>query len=149
MGSPVRVVWVTMSRLTERRRHAAWAVELLAAGALGGAPAAGATEPAPVPQLSWRDCDDGLECATAKVPLDHDRPHGRQIELALIRFPATDREHRIGSLLIHPGGSGGAGDVLTSFNPCVLAAMLGYLEERQLPRAGRRLPARAPVLPLT
>ena len=43
------------------------------------------------------------------MPLDHSRPRGRTIDLALVRFPAVDREHRIGSLFIHPGGSGGAG----------------------------------------
>ena len=73
------------------------------------APAAGASDQAPVPKLAWKACDDGFECATAKVPLDHDRPHGRTLELALIRYPATDREQRIGSLFVHPGGSGGAG----------------------------------------
>ena len=78
------------------------------------APAASATER----PLAWRDCDGGFECATAKVPLDHDRPHGRSIELALIRFGATDRAQRIGSLFIHPG------------------ALLAYLEDLTLPAPG-------------
>jgi hypothetical protein len=75
----------------------------LAASALIAAPA-GAAERAPVPQLDWKDCDDGFQCATAKVPLDHTRPHGRTIEIALVRSPATDSEHRIGSLFMNPGG---------------------------------------------
>ncbi len=79
-----------------------WALTIVAAAALAAPAAASAA-------LPWQDCDDGFECATAKVPLDYDHPHGRQIELALIRLPATDRAHRIGSLFIHPGGSGGAG----------------------------------------
>jgi pimeloyl-ACP methyl ester carboxylesterase len=88
----------------------ATAVVLLAVtAALAAAPLAGAHERPPVPQLDWRDCDDGFQCATAKVPLDYERPHGRKIELSLIRYQATDREHRIGSLFVHPGGSGGEG----------------------------------------
>ena len=63
---------------------------------------------APIPKLDWRDCDDGFQCATAKVPLDYDSPRGRTIELALIRAPAADPSRKIGSLFAHPGGSGGA-----------------------------------------
>jgi pimeloyl-ACP methyl ester carboxylesterase len=81
---------------------------VLAALALTAAPA-GAAEHAPVPQLQWKDCDDGFQCATAEVPRDYSRPHGATIELALIRRPATDREHRIGSLFLNPGGPGGSG----------------------------------------
>jgi pimeloyl-ACP methyl ester carboxylesterase len=79
----------------------ATASSLTAAGAPPGAP--------PVPRLTWTDCDDGFQCATAKVPLDHAKPRGRAISLALIRLPATDRRHRIGSLFVNPGGPGGSG----------------------------------------
>ncbi|WP_245623015.1 alpha/beta hydrolase [Spirillospora albida] len=44
-----------------------------------------------------------------KVPLDYDKPSGDTIDLALIRFPATRREGRIGSLLFNFGGPGGDG----------------------------------------
>ena len=51
-----------------------------------------------------------FECgATAQVPLDYDQPHGATISLALIRLPATDPAHRIGSLFLNPGGPGGSG----------------------------------------
>jgi pimeloyl-ACP methyl ester carboxylesterase len=96
----------------------------LAAIALTAAPA-GAAERAPVPQLDWKDCDDGSQCATAEVPLDHSRPHGRMIDLALVRFPAVDREHRIGSLFIHPGGSGGAGVQFVRGAPPQVLALIG------------------------
>jgi pimeloyl-ACP methyl ester carboxylesterase len=88
--------------------RAALLAAALATLAVTAAPA-GAAEHAPVPRLQWKDCDDGFQCATATVPLDHRRPRGRTIDLALVRFPAADREHRIGSMFIHPGGSGGAG----------------------------------------
>jgi hypothetical protein len=35
---------------------------------------------AAVPRLDWRSCGEaapGFECATAQVPLDHDRPAGQ------------------------------------------------------------------------
>jgi alpha/beta hydrolase fold len=43
------------------------------------------------------------------VPLDYDRPKGRQITLALTRLPAGDPSRRIGSLFINPGRPGGSG----------------------------------------
>jgi pimeloyl-ACP methyl ester carboxylesterase len=66
---------------------------------------------APVPRLVWRTCEDApaFECATARVPLDYDRPLGETITLALTRLPATDRRGRIGSLFLNPGGPGGSG----------------------------------------
>lgn len=60
---------------------------------------------------NWQACPDqtGFECATLQVPLDYTHPNGAQISLALIRHPATDPAHRIGSLLWNPGGPGGSG----------------------------------------
>ena len=85
----------------------------LAALAIGAAPAGAADrttpEGAPVPELDWRDCDGGFECATANVPRDYRRPHGTKVRLALIRHRALDQEHRIGSLFLNPGGPGGSG----------------------------------------
>ena len=61
------------------------------------------------PRVVWRACGDGLECATFRVPLDYDKPHGRSIELALIRLPAGNPARRIGSLFTNPGGPGTSG----------------------------------------
>jgi pimeloyl-ACP methyl ester carboxylesterase len=65
--------------------------------------------PAAASDLHWRDCDGGFQCATAKVPLDYAKPHGRTVRLAVIKHPALDQEHRIGSLFLNPGGPGGSG----------------------------------------
>ncbi len=43
------------------------------------------------------------------MPLDHDRPRGRTISLALARVPADGRGGRIGTLFLNPGGPGGSG----------------------------------------
>ncbi|NBE51876.1 alpha/beta hydrolase [Streptomyces boluensis] len=51
----------------------------------------------------------GWECATMKAPLDHARPDGETIDVALIRRKATDPDRRIGSLLYNFGGPGGSG----------------------------------------
>ena len=58
--------------------------------------------------LSWSNCNVGMQCATAKAPLDWSDPSGETIELALIRQPATSG-NRVGSLLVNPGGPGGSG----------------------------------------
>jgi pimeloyl-ACP methyl ester carboxylesterase len=59
----------------------------------------------------WVGCDDGLECATVTVPLDHGDPSGPTIDLALVRVPAPDRDGSgvLGSILVNPGGPGGSG----------------------------------------
>jgi len=93
-----------------RRRHIAAA--LLLVGAVAGSAVASAASPMDdhrslaVPTLSWSDCGDGLECATASVPLDYDRPSGQHIALSLARLPARDRANRIGTLFVNNGGPG-------------------------------------------
>jgi pimeloyl-ACP methyl ester carboxylesterase len=85
----------------------ALAVAALAAAApAASAHAATTPEGVPVPKLDWRDCDGGFQCATADVPRDYSRPHGATVRLALVRRPAVDQSHRIGSLFLNPGGPG-------------------------------------------
>ena len=84
---------------------------LLLAGTIAAPAVAAANGPqhgdrSSVPQLAWADCGDGLQCATASVPLDHDRPAGRHISLSVARLPATDQAHRIGTLFVNNGGPG-------------------------------------------
>ena len=89
------------------------AVLVLAAAASTGPASAAVAGPAPasppVSRLSWAACGGGFECSTARVPLDYDRPHGRRIDIALIRLPAADPDRRIGSLFVNPGGPGNSG----------------------------------------
>ena len=83
----------------------------VAAAVLPGASGRAMASPAQpgVPVLHWVACGNGFECTTAAVPLDYDHPGGPAISLALIRLPATDQAHRIGSLLTNPGGPGNSG----------------------------------------
>src|SRR4051812_29142118 len=92
-----------------------------AAFALAFLPAASAV--ADVPDLRWRGCGDGVRCASARVPIDHDRPHGQTITLALAKRPATG-PRRIGTLFLNPGGPGGSGvDQVSGDPPPGLAAL--------------------------
>jgi pimeloyl-ACP methyl ester carboxylesterase len=66
-----------------------------------------------IPKASWSSCfrDFGptFQCTTVHVPLDYDGPNRGTISIAMVRLPAGDRAHRIGSLFINPGGPGGSG----------------------------------------
>ncbi|HEY3095261.1 MAG TPA: alpha/beta hydrolase [Acidimicrobiia bacterium] len=75
--------------------------------------AAPAREPVtgkPSRELDWKSCGDKGECAQLTVPLDYQHPdNGQTLKVALFRLRATDRKHRIGSLLMNPGGPGAPG----------------------------------------
>jgi pimeloyl-ACP methyl ester carboxylesterase len=112
---PIQPPTVPGPRPPRWRRH-----RTLVAGAVGlalvaaGVPAVltavddgdpAATGPA-VPDLAWTACGDGVDCARADVPLDHDDPTGPQLSLALARRRATDPAHRIGTIFVNNGGPG-------------------------------------------
>jgi pimeloyl-ACP methyl ester carboxylesterase len=65
-------------------------------------------DPQPAP-LVWVGCGSHLQCSTLVVPLDYAHPTGTKIRLAVIRRPARDRAHRVGALVINPGGPGASG----------------------------------------
>ena len=58
--------------------------------------------------LEWTSCGGGMQCATATAPMDWANVGSGEIELALVRKPATSAD-RLGSLLVNPGGPGGSG----------------------------------------
>jgi pimeloyl-ACP methyl ester carboxylesterase len=59
--------------------------------------------------LYWRSCDKYFECARLLVPFDYARPAWRRFSLPVIKLPAANPAHRIGALVINPGGPGGSG----------------------------------------
>ncbi|MGW2045908.1 alpha/beta hydrolase [Streptomyces sp. NPDC001858] len=83
-----------------------------------GASPSHAAEPTRAAKLSWKGCgttaQPRLQCTSLKVPLDHTRPDGKQIALALSRVPHTAKTYQ-GPLLVNPGGPGGRGLSLASF----------------------------------
>jgi pimeloyl-ACP methyl ester carboxylesterase len=60
-------------------------------------------------KLRWTPCDNGFQCARLLVPFDYSRPSWKRFSLPVIRLPAAGPAHRIGSLVINPGGPGGSG----------------------------------------
>src|SRR6266540_366943 len=88
------------------------ALMCVCAGAAAGGAAAGPGN------IAWSKCYAQMgpfECGTVQVPLDYDSPTGTTISLAVVRLPATDPAHRIGSLFLNPGGPGGSGVDYTVF----------------------------------
>ena len=73
------------------------------------APAAGAVAAAGGGALAWHKCGDSFQCATLSVPVDWTQPAGVQVALAVARHPASDRAHRLGTLVINYGGPGDPG----------------------------------------
>ncbi|MBB4684671.1 alpha/beta hydrolase [Amycolatopsis jiangsuensis] len=72
-------------------------------------PAPLGTGNAAVPRLRWVPCHGGFQCTTATVPLSYREPTGAKLDLSVIRLPATDPAHRMGSLMINFGGPGADG----------------------------------------
>ncbi|MCI2417524.1 alpha/beta fold hydrolase [Saccharopolyspora sp. K220] len=50
-----------------------------------------------------------MQCAKLDVPLDYRAPHGEKLQLMISKLPARKPTERRGSLLVNPGGPGGAG----------------------------------------
>ncbi|MFF2750498.1 alpha/beta hydrolase [Kitasatospora sp. NPDC058048] len=77
-------------------------------------------------QLAWGPCAkdpqnkedvSALQCAALKVPLDYTAPAAGTLDVAVVRNPATRPDQRIGSLLINPGGPGGSGVQMVTYDP--------------------------------
>jgi pimeloyl-ACP methyl ester carboxylesterase len=75
----------------------------------------------PAPKLDWYECYEYAQCATAKLPLDYDKPKGAKVEVALLRVRAANPKKRIGSLFVNPGGPGGSGTEIAYFAPQFLS----------------------------
>lgn len=92
---------------------AAMAAACTGAGAGAGAAKIPAVQSTPTgyyqQKLEWTDCKDGFQCADLKVPLDYAHPASGRLTLKVIRLPARNQAHRIGSLVTNPGGPGGSG----------------------------------------
>lgn len=69
-------------------------------------------------KLKWTDCatEDypDLQCSKVRVPLDHAKPDGKKITIAVSRVEHTAAKSQ-GPLLVNPGGPGGSGLTLAGF----------------------------------
>ncbi|MGW0394945.1 alpha/beta hydrolase [Streptomyces sp. NPDC003042] len=107
----------------KKRAAVLLSLSTLAAALASPVTAAPTRAPAPAPAaaaaaLRWTACatprHPTLQCASLPVPLDHDRPAGRQISLSLTRVPHTAATSQ-GPLLVNPGGPGGSGRALAGY----------------------------------
>jgi pimeloyl-ACP methyl ester carboxylesterase len=59
-------------------------------------------------KIVWKPCEDKLQCAKVKVPVDYAKPDGDTLELAAVKIASTG-DKKQGSLLVNPGGPGASG----------------------------------------
>lgn len=59
--------------------------------------------------LKWSSCEEDFECAHLLVPIDYTNFEIGSFKIALLRYKAQDKQKRIGSLVLNPGGPGGSG----------------------------------------
>lgn len=92
------------------------AFALIAAGLMAPVTTAAAATAGPLTgyygqRLDWQPCagNPGFECAAFVVPRDYGRPGAGDFRLPVIKKPAGDPAHRIGSLILNPGGPGDSG----------------------------------------
>jgi pimeloyl-ACP methyl ester carboxylesterase len=103
--------------MTSKRVRAWVALCVLVFVAVGVGAGEAAAAPPSKSNLRWTKCFQDLgpfQCTTVQVPLDYNDSIGT-ISLAVVRLPAADQAHRIGSLLLNPGGPGGSGVDFTIF----------------------------------
>src|SRR3954467_6089575 len=79
-------------------------------------PAAPGSGAEPRSKIRWHRCERqlpaSLRCGELAVPLDYRHPRGAKIRLGFNRLRAQERRRRVGSLIVNPGGPGGAGSDL-------------------------------------
>ncbi|MBF6066153.1 alpha/beta fold hydrolase [Nocardia terpenica] len=102
---------------TTRLVRSILSVALLAAVCAACGSGSKSTTPA-APPIAWKACPPAygtlVQCADIEVPLDWDKPDGDKITVGIDRLPASDPSHRIGALVVNPGGPGGVGTELVA-----------------------------------
>jgi pimeloyl-ACP methyl ester carboxylesterase len=58
--------------------------------------------------LNWRECYDGFECSSFKVPVDYEKISKNTFTLKVLRHSASDERNRLGAIFVNPGGPGGS-----------------------------------------
>ncbi len=56
--------------------------------------------------LSWSTCLDTYKHAELRVPIDYTNLTLGTFKIAVLKYEAIDPKHRIGSLVVNPGGPG-------------------------------------------
>ncbi|NUP53795.1 MAG: alpha/beta fold hydrolase, partial [Catenulispora sp.] len=72
--------------------------------------------------LAWQSCGGVFQCATLTVPQNYLDPTGPVFHLPVIKSPATDPAHRVGTLLANPGGPAQSGVAFLRQQPSPFSA---------------------------
>ena len=59
--------------------------------------------------IKWRTCFDAMKCTDVLVPIDYTNIKLGTFEIAVLKHEASNKEDRIGSLFVNPGGPGASG----------------------------------------
>ncbi|MGN6687467.1 MAG: alpha/beta fold hydrolase [Actinomycetales bacterium] len=78
-------------------------------------------------KLAWQPCgEDGggsdFGCAWLTVPIDYAKPDGPTTRVYVNRLRASNPAHRIGSLIVNPGGPGGSGVQYAAYATQIVSA---------------------------
>jgi pimeloyl-ACP methyl ester carboxylesterase len=115
-------------------RRAAAAVAIALGVTLAGAVPAPARDRVPHGTIRWHGCapelPSSLQCGELAVPLDYRHPRGARITLGFNRLRAQDPAHRVGSLIVNPGGPGGAGSEVVALEAAGLEVWHPALRRR-------------------
>ena len=57
-------------------------------------------------ELKWQNCYENFQCSTLLVPVDYNKITSDVFHLKVIRYKATDQRHKLGALIVNPGGPG-------------------------------------------
>jgi pimeloyl-ACP methyl ester carboxylesterase len=60
-------------------------------------------------KITWSSCNSTFKCGVIKVPIDYTNLALGAFKVALMKYPAIDQAHKLGSLVVNPGGPGGSG----------------------------------------
>lgn len=60
-------------------------------------------------RIKWRTCYDTLKCADVLVPIDYTNIKLGTFRISMLKYEASNKEDRIGSLIVNPGGPGASG----------------------------------------
>ncbi len=59
--------------------------------------------------IKWRTCFDTLKCTDVLVPIDYTNIKLGTFKIAVLKHEASNKEDRIGSMFVNPGGPGASG----------------------------------------
>src|SRR3954454_18664387 len=89
------------------------ATTVATASAVPHRPAAPGSGAEPRSKIRWHRCERQLPawllCSELPGPLDYRDPRAPKIRLGFTRLRVQERGRRVGSLIVNPGGPGGAG----------------------------------------